>query len=227
MHRPCTCRRKAKAKGKSSNDETRVIQVDGASKKGGKRAGVWLHAPDGVHIPYLLKLEFKATNNDTEYEALIAGLRPALSMAAKKVVVQSDSQVMVNQVNDECATIAENLVKYRDWGQQLLRKFEEVRVDHIPRSSNESADILSKITALPYEQVVRYAPIEVVTRRAHEVLKIMTIYDEPNWMNLMVDYLTDGVLPTDKNEARHLKHKAATYALVAGNYFVVHTTLKL
>ncbi|GAA0166569.1 hypothetical protein LIER_21695 [Lithospermum erythrorhizon] len=115
---------------------------------------------DGARIPHLLNVEFKARNNDDEYEAMIAGLRLTLSVATKKTIVQSDFYVAVNQFNDKCATIAENLVKFRDRVQQLLSKSEEVKVEHVPRSSNESAYVLSKI--------VCYAPIDVVTRRACE-----------------------------------------------------------
>jgi ribonuclease HI len=47
-----------------------------------------------------LKLEFKTTNNEAEYEAVIAGLGLALELGAKSMEVWSDSQVIVGHVRE-------------------------------------------------------------------------------------------------------------------------------
>jgi ribonuclease HI len=48
-----------------------------------------------------LRLEFRTTNNEAEYEAIIAGLRLALELGAESVEVQSDSQVIVGHIRGE------------------------------------------------------------------------------------------------------------------------------
>ncbi|PKA58558.1 hypothetical protein AXF42_Ash008845 [Apostasia shenzhenica] len=53
----------------------------------------------GATLHQAVTLQFKATNNQVEYEALIAGLNFALSMAVKCIQVFSDSQLVVNLVN--------------------------------------------------------------------------------------------------------------------------------
>ncbi|GMH09600.1 hypothetical protein Nepgr_011441 [Nepenthes gracilis] len=76
-----------------------ALHVDGSSTDSGNGAGVVLTTPDGHEIKYSLKLDFPATNNVAEYEALLAGLRLAKECSAKRLAVHSDSELIVNQVN--------------------------------------------------------------------------------------------------------------------------------
>lgn len=46
----------------------------------GAGAGFILISPDGHELTYARSFEFKASNNEAEYEALIAGLKLALKM---------------------------------------------------------------------------------------------------------------------------------------------------
>lgn len=50
---------------------------------------------------YALRFKFRTSNNEVEYEVLIAGLRLAKSMGAHHLNVISDSELVVNQVNQE------------------------------------------------------------------------------------------------------------------------------
>ncbi|RDX93061.1 hypothetical protein CR513_24731, partial [Mucuna pruriens] len=52
------------------------LSVDGASSQARSRAGVILKGLDGVLIEQSLHFEFKASNNQVEYKALLAGMRP-------------------------------------------------------------------------------------------------------------------------------------------------------
>ena len=42
-----------------------------------------------------------STNNTTEYEGLLAGLRIAADLGIKKLIVRGDSQLVVKQVNKD------------------------------------------------------------------------------------------------------------------------------
>ena len=77
------------------------LYVDGSSNEHGSRASVLLISPEGHKIPYALKFGFKATNNEAEYEALLAGLRLVRKVKAKRLVVFSDSQLVVCQIREE------------------------------------------------------------------------------------------------------------------------------
>ncbi|GMH21682.1 hypothetical protein Nepgr_023524 [Nepenthes gracilis] len=60
-----------------------VLHVDKLSTDTDSSAGVVLRTPDGFEVKYSLKLDFSATNNVAEYEALLAGLRLAKECSAK------------------------------------------------------------------------------------------------------------------------------------------------
>jgi ribonuclease HI len=51
-----------------------VIYVDGSSTKKNGGAGVVLITPDKEELCSSLRMEFKATNNETEYETVLVGL---------------------------------------------------------------------------------------------------------------------------------------------------------
>lgn len=61
--------------------------VDGSSNDQGVGAGVILISLEGEEVSYTIKFEFKATNNQAEYEAFIVGLKLAQALRAGKVKV--------------------------------------------------------------------------------------------------------------------------------------------
>ncbi|KAL2491527.1 Uncharacterized protein Adt_27155 [Abeliophyllum distichum] len=56
------------------------LYVDRSSGEVGAGAGILLVSPDSYNLNYAFRLEFNASNNTAEYEALLAGLRLALEM---------------------------------------------------------------------------------------------------------------------------------------------------
>jgi ribonuclease HI len=79
-------------------NETWVIYVDGLSTKKHGGGEVVLVTPDGEELRSSLKLEFKITNDEAEYEAVLATLSLACEMEAKFVELQSDSRVIVGHI---------------------------------------------------------------------------------------------------------------------------------
>ncbi|KAL5540825.1 hypothetical protein UlMin_043795 [Ulmus minor] len=77
------------------------LYVDGSSTDNCSGAGVILVSPERVRLSCALRFRFKATNNQAEYEALLAGLRLAKEVSARHLLIYSDSQLIVNQVNSE------------------------------------------------------------------------------------------------------------------------------
>ena len=74
--------------------------VDGAANAQGSGVGLILTSPEGIDIKYALKFGFQASNNEAEYEAVIAGLNLAHSMEVDQLVVCSDSQLVVKKIED-------------------------------------------------------------------------------------------------------------------------------
>jgi hypothetical protein len=57
-----------------------IMYFDGALNLEGTGAGVLFISPHGEQLKYILQIRYKASNNDTEYDALIHGLRIAVSL---------------------------------------------------------------------------------------------------------------------------------------------------
>ena len=75
--------------------------VDGSSNENGSGAGIILISPEGHRFHTTLRLRFKASNNEAEYEAILAGLRVAKEIKAKAVQCYSDPQLVINQMLGE------------------------------------------------------------------------------------------------------------------------------
>ena len=84
---------------KSSNWWT--VNVDGASRHTGAGIGLYLKSPIGEKIKKVIRLGFNASNNESEYEALLERIELAAAVSADKLLVQSDSQLVIGQVNKE------------------------------------------------------------------------------------------------------------------------------
>ena len=71
-----------------------LLSVDGSSNQQGSGVGIVLEGLDGILIEQALRFAFKASNNQAEYEALIAGMLLAKEMGAQNLLVKSDSQLI-------------------------------------------------------------------------------------------------------------------------------------
>ena len=112
------------------------LSVDGATNAQGSGAGLILTSPEGIDIEYALRFGFRASNNEAEYEAIIAGLNLAHSMEVDHIEVYSESQLVVKQIEDTYEAKGEKMILYLKKVRELLRKFVLVQVRHIPRVEN-------------------------------------------------------------------------------------------
>ena len=67
------------------------LSVDGAANAPGSGARLILTSPEGIDIEYALRFRFQASNNEADYEAVIAGLNLAHSMEVDHLEVRNDS----------------------------------------------------------------------------------------------------------------------------------------
>ena len=110
--------------------------LDGATNAQGSGAGLILTSSKGIDIEYALRFWFRASNNEAEYEAVIAELNLAHSMEVDQLEVCSDSQLVVKQIEDTYEAKGEKMILYLKKVWELLRKFVLVQVSHIPRAEN-------------------------------------------------------------------------------------------
>nr|KYP63819.1 hypothetical protein KK1_018405 [Cajanus cajan] len=98
----------------TSTEEQKVwtLHVDGSSNSKGGGAGIILEGPNKVTVEQSLKFGFKVTNNQAEYEALLAGLRLVRDLVAQQVSCNSDSKLMVEQLSGAYQTKDTLLQRY-------------------------------------------------------------------------------------------------------------------
>ena len=77
------------------NKDWWTLCVDGASRHSGAGIGMLLTSPTGERIEQAVRLGFSASNNESEYEAMIVGLELALAVGANRLLIRSDSQLVV------------------------------------------------------------------------------------------------------------------------------------
>ena len=117
-------------------------------------------SPDGIDIEYALRFGFQASNNEAEYEAVIAGLNLAHSMEVDRLEVCSDSQLAVKQIEDSYESRGEKMILYLKKVWELLKKFVRVQIRHILRVENSRADALAKLATASQEDLNRLTPVE-------------------------------------------------------------------
>jgi ribonuclease HI len=77
------------------------MYFDGSLNIDGVGAGVYFISPSGDRLSYFLHIHFKASNNAAEYEAALHGLRIAVELDIKRLMVFGDSALVINQVNKD------------------------------------------------------------------------------------------------------------------------------
>ncbi|XP_039130895.1 uncharacterized protein LOC120267296 [Dioscorea cayenensis subsp. rotundata] len=107
--------------------------------------GIIFISPEGGILRYSLSLLKPCTNNEAEYEALIAGLELAINMGIQSLHIYGDSQLIINQVERSFKTYKQELLQYHQKVIELLKKILDVRMEKVSRSVNIKTDSLAKL----------------------------------------------------------------------------------
>jgi ribonuclease HI len=129
----------------SQLDNEWLVMVDGAARGNPGHAGCGAVILDGngTVVKELSRYLGHTTNNVAEYEALLMGLEALTQLGKKRIRVQSDSQLLVRQLNGEYRVKDEKLKVLFQRAVTLLRQFEDYRILHVPRELNKLADRLA------------------------------------------------------------------------------------
>ena len=194
------------------------LSVDGAANAQGSGASLILTSPEGIDIEYALRFGFRASNNEAEYEAVIAGLNLAHSMEVDKLEVCSDSQLVVKQIKDTYEARGEKMILYLKKVWELPMKFVRVQVRHIPRARNSRADALAKLATASQENLNRLTLVEHLSEPSVDLNneEVSLVMSEPSWMDPIWDYLIEGLLPNDPKEASKLRSRSARFTIHRG-----------
>ena len=118
---------------------------DGSTMLNSFSAGVVLVSPRGDKLSYVLQIHFGSSNDEAEYKALLYGLRMAISLGVRRLMVYGNSDIVVNQVMKEWDVGSPAMTGYCNAVRKLENKFEGLELHYIPRLKNQAADELAKI----------------------------------------------------------------------------------
>ncbi|XP_059637593.1 uncharacterized protein LOC132279586 [Cornus florida] len=134
--------------------------------------GIKLQTPEGTALSQALRLEFAATNNEAEYETLLAGIKLAKELKVRNLNVFSDSQLVVRQVRGEYKTKDETMEAYRSAVMREAQNFEKIEFIQIPRECNGDADRLACSASGSGETLAKVVPVGILNQPS--------IFEEPS-----------------------------------------------
>ena len=197
-----------------------TLNVNGASRETGAGISLQLRSPTGEKIEQAIRLGFSASNNESEYEAILAEIELSATMSANKLLIRSDSQLVVGQVNEEYESRDPRMAKYASLVKQHLGILEAWNLEHITRDYDEKADVLAAIAAsLPITETV-FLPIYYQPNSLITTTRISWVDEvSPFWMDPIVQYINTGELPNERNNAHKIQIQLARFSLVNGQLF--------
>ncbi|GJZ45464.1 reverse transcriptase domain-containing protein [Tanacetum coccineum] len=123
------------------------LYTDGASNEHRSGAGLILIDLEGAEYSYALQLNFANSNNDAEYEALLAGLRIATKMKVKNACI-CGFEIGSKPGGGVVRSKRGKTKKYKEKSLEMIRSFSNFQISHIPREENRKADALSKLAVV-------------------------------------------------------------------------------
>ncbi|GJU62976.1 reverse transcriptase domain-containing protein [Tanacetum coccineum] len=163
---------------------TWTLFTDGASNIEGYGDGLILTDPGCQKITYALCFNFRTSNNEAEYEALVAGLELAIQMEAQCLDAYIDSLLIVNQVKEVYEGSEDLMKRYLSKVQEMQKQFKSFMITQVSHSRNKCVDALSKLASSSFAHLTKNVLVEI-TR----------------------------ALPNDTNKVRKIRIKAPQYSL--------------
>jgi hypothetical protein len=186
-------------------------------------------------------MHFTASNNATEYETVLHGLRIATALGIRRLRVLGDLLLIINQANKKLSCLDDKMVIYCHELRKLENNFDGLEYLHILREHNEVTDELTKLSSsrvvVPprvFMQEIHESSITKALAKANKAVESCqettppteSISESPkvievhsNWCTLFMIYLRIGSLPDDKDERGRLRHWVGHYTLVNDKLF--------
>ena len=106
-----------------------------------------IQTSEGDKIECMIRLDFPTTNNEVEYEALVARLDFVKAASAENMIVHCDSQVITSQINGDYECINERIKKYLE---EVKNRISSLEVKFVQREENECTDRLAKAAFMKF-----------------------------------------------------------------------------
>ncbi|XP_019262735.1 PREDICTED: uncharacterized protein LOC109240536 [Nicotiana attenuata] len=188
-----------------------TLYTNATSNVKGSRLRIVLITPSAETLRQAIRT-VHLTNNEAEYEALIAGLELARGLDSEVIEIKCDLQLVVNQVYGIFDTKEEHMQQYVKKVQALLARFWEWSITHIPREDNTEVDALANLgssTEIKEPEsvtVVQLMNSVLDTDGYYEVNSTGLVWD---WRNEIIDYLEHKKFPEDPKASWALRNTAS------------------
>jgi ribonuclease HI len=139
------------------------MNFDGAHSRSGKGAWIVPKSPTGKSYSFAFGLDFDATNNVVEYEALLLGLEISKDMGIQILNIKGDSKLVILEVKNKYAYKSESLKRYRNALWDTMQLFDAIDLISIPREYNSLE--VSTSTLQPSEDLLNgKGKLEIICR---------------------------------------------------------------
>jgi ribonuclease HI len=183
-----------------------ALFFDGSSCGKGGGVGMLLISPKGEMFEFAIPIQPTVTNNQAEYEALLRGLQYLKEAKDISVEFFGDSRLVIKQLNGQYECRNDILRNYYDECKEILKSFQLVILQHIPRENNEEANRLAQ-SASGYRENQ-----EVI---ANDVYAFGSDLAEDDWRKEIADYLENP----SRKVSRKLRYKAIKFVLLDGRLY--------
>ena len=160
--------------------------------------GLVIISLEKIIIKKSLRLDFLATNNEAEYEALLVGMTMVQRMGGMAVGMFSDLRLVVGQVGGELEARYLRMQEYLNQVRHLLLRFESFILSQIPRSRNTHANSFTTLATSSAQSLPRVILVEdscKPTEIRRNMVHIHQIRVDPNWMDSIMLFLKEDILP--------------------------------
>jgi len=194
-----------------------TLHVDGSSNIRGGGAGIVLEGPNDIVLEQSLRFKFRVSNNQAEYEAMVAGLALAKEMGVARIVCHTDSKLTVGHLTGEFQVKDPLLLQYYHIVRNMLQGFEEHKVEHVPRACNVRADILSKLASTKSKGKYKAILQKEVIAPSTNIPECHEVEISSDWRTPIVRFLRTGNKPEPLE--KDWERKIARYTLVGDELF--------
>ncbi|XP_073035175.1 uncharacterized protein [Primulina eburnea] len=173
-----------------NEEEVWRVFVDVASSLAGCGVGVVIISPPGEKIKLALRIDSRVTNNEAEYEAVLAGIQAAREVGASRIILYSYSQLITQQIKGVYEAKDERMLKYLQLIKARAEFFANWGIEQIPREVLH----VSRLILSPEEE--------------------MLLELEDSWMTPLIKFIVNNELPKDKARAQKTKRQAPRFVLL-------------
>ena len=181
--------------------------MDGSTTSEGSGAGLIIISPEGHVHEHALKFLFKASNNEAEYEALLAGMDLCYALGVEHLCAFSDSQLIVSQVKGEYEARNVAMMAYLTKVKEQSLSFKKFEIKHVPWSKNRQAVAPSKLASSSQDGHPKNIWWEILHQPTITPEVMAWVDRSETYMNPLIDYLHDDILPGDSKEASRTQKK--------------------